>query len=193
MAVSASPAPGRYPAGVSQERWRHRSGYHHAAKGGGSCGGDRHLRESDQRACCAKSPASASSTISPSNRRQDHRHAPTAIRHVVRRLQSKGARLVSLSPGWRLRPPPVAGAPIASRPSPSGFGVRRAELRHLERTLVPGGLDGIAQRAGQARERSHVEQQRRQQPVVDETEGAAGFGVGPAEGSTQTDVTEPAE
>jgi len=59
---------------------------------------------------------------------------------------------------------------------------------------MTGGRDGFAQRTGQARERPHVEQQRRQQPIVYETEGAAGFGVGPSDGSAQgpqTDVTEP--
>ncbi len=48
------------------------------------------------------------------------------------------------------------------RLSPSGFGVGRAELGDLERTRVTCGLDGIAQRTGQARERPHIEQQRRQ-------------------------------
>ena len=66
-------------------------------------------------------------------------------------------------------------------------------LRHRERALVADRLDGIAQRTGKARKGSHVEQQRRQQSVMDEPEGTAGLGVGPAERSAQTDVTETAE
>jgi hypothetical protein len=75
----------------------------------------------------------------------------------------------------------------------TGLAVARTVPRHRERTGMPRGMDGVAHRPGQPGERSHVEHHRREQPVVDERECAAGLRIGPAECAAEPEVTKTLE